>query len=269
MRRELWAVVGVAFLGSGPFATSAEPRREGSDLQPGKVVAAPPARLKLDPFYRKYVDAGGIPVVSSGKVADAALLAARDLAKGMLSKRPEVRAALAESGVRIAVMAASEVTTDIPEHRDLNRAFPGTDWDRRARGLGATTARPACSAGEENLLQHATDRYRGESIFIHEFAHTVLTMGVQAVDPKFRPRLEAAYGAAKAAGRWARTYAATNADEYWAEGVQSWFDANREALPANGVHNEVDTREELVRYDPELAALVAEVFPANWRWSRR
>ncbi len=50
---------------------------------------------------------------------------------------------------------------------------------------------------------------------------------------------------------------------------KSWFDANREALPPNGIHNEVDTREELARYDPALAELVAEVFPAGWRWSRR
>ncbi|HTE17869.1 MAG TPA: hypothetical protein VK689_05750 [Armatimonadota bacterium] len=269
MTRFLWVFVGMVLVGSGAIAPGAEPSDETTVLYRRRRITPPPAQLKLDPFYKKYLDAGGIPVVSSDKVADAALLTARDLARGMLSKRPKVRAALARSGVRIAVMAASEVTTDIPEHRDLNQAFPETDWDKRARGLGATAARPACSVGEENLLQHATDRYRGESIFIHEFAHTVLTMGVQAVDPKFRPRLEAAFRNAKADGRWARTYAATNPDEYWAEGVQSWYDANREALPPNGIHNEVDTREELVRYDPALAGLVAEVFPAGWRWSRR
>src|SRR3712207_3531208 len=54
------------------------------------AVGPPPARLRLDPSYRKHVDAGGIPVVASGVVPDAALLAARDLAVRMLAKRPDV-----------------------------------------------------------------------------------------------------------------------------------------------------------------------------------
>ncbi len=57
---------------------------------------------------------------------------------------------------------------------------------------------------------------------------------------------------------------ARNPAEYWAEGVQSYFDADRESGPG---HNGVNTREELERYDPDLARLVAEVFrrPA-WRY---
>ena len=44
-------------------------------------------------------------------------------------------------------------------------------------------------------------------------------------------------------------YAATDEHEYWAEGVQSWFDTNREN---DAIHNHVDTREELLEYDPAL-----------------
>src|SRR5262245_31456441 len=35
-------------------------------------IVAPPVALGLDPFYKKYVDAGGIPVVASEKVRDEA-----------------------------------------------------------------------------------------------------------------------------------------------------------------------------------------------------
>ena len=42
-------------------------------------VTAPPKELELDPFYKKYTDAHGIPVVTSDKVPDAALLMARDI----------------------------------------------------------------------------------------------------------------------------------------------------------------------------------------------
>lgn len=228
--------------------------------------SAPPASLGLDPFYAKYLDAAGIPVVGSGKVSDDALRRAREIVLRMVSKRDDARKELIRAKVRVAIMAPSEKTTDIPEHRDLPQAFPKTDWNKRCRGVGATAARPACSAGEENLLGLPGDPYRGETILVHEFGHTLLTMGIQAVDRTFGDRVRASYRAAMDKGLWQKTYAASNAGEYWAEGVQSWFDANRWVAAADGVHNEVGTRGDLRKYDPGLAALVSEVFPDDdWR----
>jgi len=56
---------------------------------------------------------------------------------------------------------------------------------------------------------------------------------------------------------WKGKYAATNPAEYFAEGVQSWFGNNREN---DSDHNHVNTRSELIEYDPRLAALCEEVF---------
>ena len=230
-------------------------------------VGAPPAALKLDPFYQKYLSAGGLPIVGSARVRDEALVVARRLVLRMTRKRPDVLAELVRKGVRVAIMAQCEVTVDIPEHRDLYAAFPGTDWNARARGLGATEARPACAGAEENLLGLPGDPYRGESILMHEFAHTMRMMGLRTLDPKLDQAITAAYAAAKKDGLWKRTYAATNSDEYWAEGVQDWFDANTEAIPANGVHNTVNTRAELQAYDSRLARLIARVFDeGRWRY---
>ena len=220
---------------------------------------SPPAELGLDPFYTRYCDASGIPVLSSSEVPDEAIQWVRFQAVQMLEARPEVAAAMAERGTRIAIMAATQVTTDIPEHSDLNTAFPGTDWDLRARGLGATPVRPVSSAAAENVLCYAGDRYAGESIFIHEFAHSIAVMGLRYIDPGFDERLRAVYNAAIAAGLWANTYAATNPGEYWAEGVQSWYDANLQRDPPDGVHNAIDTRSELAAYDPGLYRLIQQV----------
>jgi len=63
-----------------------------------------------------------------------------------------------------------------------------------------------------------------------------------------------------AASLWQDTYAATNEEEYWAEGVQSYFDVNLASDPPDGIHNHVDTRAKLAAYDPALYALVDEVF---------
>ena len=231
-----------------------------------QAVGAVPPALGLSAFYVRYLSAGGLPVVSSGKVSNAALQAAASMARHMLARRPDLLAALQQDGVRVAVIASSERTTDIPEHSDLQ---PRQEWDKRARGFGATRGRPVCSVAEENLLGLAEDRYRGESIFVHEFAHTLHLMALRRVDPDFDRKLRALYQDAMRQGLWHGTYAATNRGEYWAEGVQSWFDANIAVDVPNGIHNGIATREALERYDPGLATLIAGVFRGeSWRWER-
>lgn len=230
-------------------------------------VARPPEMLAkslaLSTFYQKHVDADGFPVLGSAQASDHALLEAAYLIDVMLAARPDVRRALVESKTRFAVMACGELTTDVPEHSDLR---PKDYWDRRARGLGATDARPAVSCGEENLLCLPGDPYSTENILIHEFAHAIHQMGLNKIDGEFDRRLRAAYEQAMEQGLWRGTYAATNRNEYWAEGAQSWFDCNR---PPDHDHNEVDTREELKQYDPRLATLAAEVFgDGEWRYVR-
>src|SRR5438105_11721394 len=96
----------------------------------------------LAPFYQQYLDADGLPIVASAKVSPFALLEARCLIDHMLADRQDIRASLARQKVRFTVMAASEMTTDVPEHSDLK---PKAYWDRRARGLGATRQRPSVS----------------------------------------------------------------------------------------------------------------------------
>lgn len=231
----------------------------------GPVPPSVRAYFSLAPFYEKHTNVDAFPIVSSGKVPDAALCAARDVVTKMLAFRPELVARLAEKKIRLAIMAESELTTDIPEHSDLT---PKDYWDQRARGLGATLDRPAVSAAEENVRCYPTDRYRGESILVHEFAHAVFDIAIAPYEPAMGPRLQAAYDAAMKAGRFARTYAAENPKEYWAEGVQDWFDTNLHASPPNGVHNEVHTRAQLLAYDPELAAIARDVFgDGDWRYA--
>ena len=221
------------------------------------------ARFELAPSYAKAVLIDGFPVVGSEKVADHALLEAAYLIHQVTLLRPELRRALADANVRFAVMAYDERTTDVPEHSDLT---PALYWDRRARGLGATAARPAVSCGEENLLGFPGDPYATENILIHELAHAVHEMALARLDPSFDARLKVTYESALAEGLWKGTYAATNKEEYWAEAAQSWFDTNRED---DDVHNHVNTRAELRAYDARLAKLCAEVFGEGaWRYQR-
>ena len=216
----------------------------------------------LAPFYQQYIDVGGLPVVASVQTNPYALKETAWLIQQMIGHRPDVLQALGQNRVRFSVMAYTEMTTQIPEHSDL---VPGFYWDIRARGLGATSQRPAVSCGEENLLQYPGDPYWNENVLVHEFSHALHEMGLNTIDAGFDNRLNEAYNAAMAQGLWQGTYASTNKQEYWAEGAQSWFNTNREN---DADHNHVNTRAELKVYDPGIAALLTEIFGDNaWRYT--
>lgn len=217
-------------------------------------------------FYTQRVAAHGYPIVASAKVNPYTLKEAAYLIDLMLAKRPDVREAMIKSGSRLCILAYNEFTTDQPEfawlgNRRERREFPDISpkdfIDARARGLGGSETDPFCSCGEENLLCYKGDPYSTENILIHEFAHNIHLRGMNNVDPSFDDRLKATYDAAMKDGLWKGKYAATNHHEYFAEGVQSWFDNNREN---DHDHNHVNTRDELLAYDPGLAAMCREVF---------
>lgn len=239
---------------------------------PGTPPACPvvtpssvPSSLKLPSFYKKYVNAGGIPIVASDKVPTAAFQRAYYIIANMLRGKPCIRKALAMSGIRMGIIGDKEVTLDMPEYSDLNKAFPGTDWNKRARGLGATWVRPLTTGSEENLLLYPNNRWKGEQIFLHEVAHSFFEFGVRALKegPTHQKTLETLYADAKKKGLWKNTYAMTNANEYWAETVQSWFSDNIDRDPPDGIHNNVNTRKELKSYDPKMAAFISKFFDAT------
>ncbi|MFN0074972.1 MAG: hypothetical protein ACKVY0_00710 [Prosthecobacter sp.] len=223
----------------------------------------PTAKDGVPAYYTQRVSANGFSIVASAKVSPYALKEAEYLVNLMLAKRPDVREAMIASGARLCILAHNEFTMDQPEFAHLSpvkdyEALTAKEfWDARARGLGGSETDPFCSCAEENLLAYDGDPYDTENILIHEFAHNIHLRGMTNVDPTFDTRLKAAFDAAMKAGLWKGAYASSNHHEYWAEGVQSWFDNNRQN---DAQHNHVDTRDELIAYDPKLAALCREVF---------
>lgn len=243
---QAWAVGCAAF--AGPSAD--HHAKAAAKLK----VTAPPAEWKLDPFYKKGVVTNGYPIVASADVSDHAMREAAYIVELMLAERPDVRKAMIKSGSRLIVMGYDEYSTDIPEYKHFR---PKAYWDARARGFGGSKTDPVCSCAEENVLGYEGDPYHKECILIHEFAHNIHLRGMVNIDPTFDDRVKASYDAAMKAGLWKKAYASVNHHEYFAEGVQNWFDNNREN---DSEHNHVDTRAELRAYDPGLAALCEEVF---------
>lgn len=238
------------------------------------TVTTPPAALNADPFYAKYVDAGGLPVLSSAHVPDAALLVARSLIDQMVEHRPELARYLAANGVRVAIMSTGEGTLDLPEQRHwtkptrddprltrcerkhyderIGKLTDADYWNNRARGMSGQLT----SGSVEDLMGDRYSRYYGETIFVHEFSH-ILLHAVRQTDRPLYAKVEAAYAAALKAGRWKDEYASTTIDEYWAEGTQFWFNSNKLAS-FDGVR--ILSDRDLRRYDPALYAVLGRVY---------
>jgi len=226
-------------------------------------IASPPTSLSFGGFYKKCVYFRGLPIIGSEKVNDRAFRVIIETFTKILNRIPDEEfQILLKAGSHYSIIAATEGQTDLPEYADL-RHDPNMDWNKRARGLGGLNT----SGGEENILEYPNDRYKGESIYIHEFAHTLADYMFTQYDPQFDKDLQSAYDTAKIAGLWRNTYSATNKYEYWAEGVQMYFDCARTSPHANGVHNEISNRVGLEKYDPFLYALVNRAFRGNsWRY---
>ncbi len=237
--------------------------QELKTTKPTDPIEKPPESISYKGFYTKCVYFQGLPIQGSPKVEDKAFRVIVDTFGKMLAKCPKgTMEAMVKAGCHYSIIAEEEGQTDLPEYADMKND-PKTDWNKRARGLGGLYT----SGGEENILEYPTDRYKGECIYMHEFAHTLDEFGFSKVDPNFKKDIKEAYEMAMKEGLWVNTYSKTNRFEYWAEGVQMYFDCARVASPPNGVHNEVGNRVALKKYDPRLFAVVDREFGGNeWRY---
>ena len=228
-----------------------------------------PASLGVSPFYKKYTDALGIPVIASDKVPDAALLVARDIVNTHARGPPghpqgADRAWLADGRHR--------------RSRD-DDGHPGIREDEAARGPERRTGDAGGSRLPREPLtrpwRQPDNRRRGEPPRLSR--HALLGRAhlrprvrsrdhggaIRDVDPAMFAEIRAAYDAAMAAGKYVHVdgrkhYATTNASEYWAEGVQWWFFSNYGECFAGNV--KVETPEEFAAYDPALNELIGRVF---------
>lgn len=172
---------------------------------------------------------------------------------------PASQANLPQWQAELHIIGRDQQTSDFPELQSAR----GKVWDakshenidQRTRGVGGLHA----SCGEENLLGLPSDRHAGGSdICIHEFAHTVMDIGL---DDALRKSIEAQYGRATSAGLWSGRYAATNPQEYWAELSMWYFGAHGD----RGAAGPADGNAALAAYDPGGYALLDKIYSGGLR----
>ncbi|MFT5468311.1 MAG: sialate O-acetylesterase [Verrucomicrobiales bacterium] len=143
----------------------------------------------------------------------------------------------------------------------FNRAkFRGLWNDGRA----AQRFRRVTSAKPVSLLGALTESFPGQPKELHRMcldSGDILVNGI-AVDSEATVTKDdnvlIVFGGEK------KCYASRNQAEYWAEGVQCWYNTNR---TMDHDHNHIQTRAGLKAYDPDLAALCEEVLGDHeWRF---
>jgi hypothetical protein len=252
-------------------------------------VGAPPARLKVDPYYTKFTYAREFPVAGSKHVSDEALLKANDTIRKLFAYRHDVLKAMIEAGARLVVLGRSEKLSDLPELKDASKQA-GFD---EVRYLDYSPSLKLMVVPEENVLRSAGEPFAGRCMVISVFARGLYqVVGTRAADPDFEKRrdkqqyelrvkrldvefdrrLQKLHESALGNDRWKGTAAGRNRAEYWAAGVEAYFDAGGDGLAPNDADRPITTREALKAYDPELYALVDETMAykgrVDWRVRR-
>jgi hypothetical protein len=253
-------------------------------------VGPPPARLHIDPYYTKFTYAREFPVLGSKHVSDQALLQANDTIRRMFAYRHDILKALITDGARLVVLGPQEKLSDLPEFKTA-KDTAGFD---EVRYLDYTPDRKLLVVPEENVLGFPNDPVAGECLVIKVFAKALHAVtGLRPADPEFDGRrgkqqyelhvrrldiefdhrLRKLYEQAMSKELWKGTPAAHSRVEYWANGVEAYFDAAGDGLPPNLADRPITTREALQAYDPDLYALVDETMAyqghVDWRYHPR
>jgi alpha-glucosidase len=243
----------------------------GENLTPFPLVetgdSVIPSPEGVHPFYKKYINADGVVIVSSDNVPDSALLAARKTILFLSSKRPDVLEAMLKHHPRISIMAVNETASDLPEFGPRSDG----EW-----GLGQMPGGPTSLVSVKGICFPGNQHYFANAL-VHEFVHMIHNMGMIETDPEVLDEIYAAYLSAIKKGQFIppkdeplegiTPFDAYGDDEYFTHAVNAWFDLNEswpgpwmdvkvgERGPPSGTHAELKER------DPQTYELISRFFP--------
>jgi hypothetical protein len=236
-------------------------------VETGQAVIAAPEGVHS--FYKKYTNAGGIVIVSSEKVPDGALLAARETVLFLLSKRPDIHLAMLKHHPRISIMALEETASDLPEFGPRSDG----EW-----GLGQMPGDPASLVSVKGICFPENRNYVA-NFLLHEFVHMMHNLGMAEAEPGVLDEIYAGYLDAVARGLFVppkdeplagvSPFEAYGDDEYFTHAVNAWYDLN-ESWPGPWMDVKIGekgppsgTRAMLKERDPKIFAVIQRYFPED------
>lgn len=202
----------------------------------------PPAHLNADPYYQKYVDAGGIPILAPESVSDEELRRTQATLFGMVADRPDLLDLLASQNTRILLYDRDKGgLAQLPEFAD----YSGSN----VSGLFGETSYGGAVAAPAMTTYHCNET------LIHEIAHALdYAIRIQERrafrEPEFKQARNQTYLSAMNAGLWAGRYESTVSQEYWAQMVVHWLRPDLFRIQF-GLHD-------LSEYDGKAARLIEQ-----------
>ncbi len=242
-----------------------------------------PEEIKKASAISKYVWCRGFSIMSTGKASDEALLEADRIVRNMFRYRHDILKAIINADVQLVVLGRAEKAGQLDHAKPLNpQLFEHKGLVSRAQSPPVRIAIP-----QRQLLNHQSWEKSGGSKLVHDMALLVyFVTGMREIDPdyanqknvqqyekgldrndnRFDEEMKKLYQNAKEQNLWQDTAAMKSRFRYFAEGVQSYFNANHIEL-SNG--KTINNRENLKKHDPKLAAFIASIFKheerVDWR----
>jgi hypothetical protein len=232
-----------------PGVTPERPRleSEGNVCQGYLNRPDPSAERIFDPEYVTRVEVNGIYIVANANVSQEAVEAAIATVKHVFANN-DLEQVLVEEGAYVIIADSSQGVLDLPEFRCLDSA-QNDDFFTHVCGVADRADYPVVTVNERDLTGDRRGPCRGLNILYHELGHLVQGWTLEPADYF---DIRQMYQSALNEGKYLGTYAATNFNEYFAEGTQAYF-----------LHVEpggAKDREWLREYDPPLFELLDRIY---------
>lgn len=202
-------------------------------------------------LYTQKREAKGITIVASDEVSAKALDIAEDTINRVFRDNGLADALVAQRAYVI-VADQSQGVLDLPEFGCLEDRL-GANFFTHVCGVADRADYPVATVNELDLVGDRSGPCGGLNILFHELGHLVQGW---TLDPDDYFEVKILYQAALDAGKYRRgqerEYAATNPNEYFAEGTQAYF----ASVERGGARD----RDWLRGYDPDLYELLDRIY---------
>lgn len=198
-------------------------------------------------MYTKQREHGGLTIVAIDSVSDAAFAKAEETIDRTFAHN-DLKQYLVDQGAYVVIRGANQGVLDLPEFACLADQYQDGFFDHVC-GVADHADYPVATVSELDLTGDRDGPCRGLNVLYHELGHLVQGW---ALGPADYYDVKQFYQDAMDAGKYRRRYAATNANEYFADGTQAYLDS----VSPDGS----DDRAWLQRYDPQLYTLLERVY---------
>ena len=206
------------------------------------------APREVPAIYRQQRDVLGIAVVGVEAIDRRAFDAAAETIYTMFETNPELLAPLVEQGSYVVIAQKGQKVDELPEFACLEEELGG-EFFTHVCGIADHADYPVVAVNEADMLGDREGPCHGLNVLYHELGHLVQTWSLPPPD-YFEVKL--LYQDAMDAGKYYRQYAATNPNEYSADGTPAYF-----------LHNEprgAKDRAWLRHYDRKLYERLVRVY---------